>query len=343
MWGGSAGRLLTSDRINGRWTAPVVLTTKLAFPSNYHGVSYRLAGNANGDLVLVWSEADSRYPVRLKTAVRKAAGAWSPSDAAMAPGKQIGLEDVAINAGGTVVVSWESFDANCGPSRCRPSNYALYVSRLVPGSGAWVASPQLGVSSYSGVSGRVAIDDQGRVGVTSESYSSQNQVVAYTQPAVGAAWAGPSTVFIGYGIAGGIGTDNAGHATIAVLRELPSGGPVAAVDGDLATSRWTAPKLLEPTSKLMGQDLQFAVAPDGRAVMSWFSTDGTYKYDGRASVRPATGAPWGPAAALPLPSQFGDYPLAGVAVQAGVKAAVGTFSPLGQSATGFSEYVQVWR
>jgi hypothetical protein len=235
--------------------------------------------------VAAWSEAEGG---QVWTAVRRA-GAWS-SPTALPVTAPAYVWDVAVDGRGTALVAVVE---RPGAARARIRVFAAGAN------GAWTASPQLAPAAARFVRGvTLAAAADGTVVVAFERYDPPNgrSVVMAATRAPGAAWR-PAVAVGRPGPADEYGLDPDGAAGTrgrAVVVWSDRGGPIVAAARS-AGGRWgDATKLAAH-----GYGPRVALAPDGRGLATWASTDFRGQ---RITVRARTAAgSWGPPRTVPGP------------------------------------------
>lgn len=275
--------LETADKPLGQpWTKPVLL-----IPGFRSTDTFTFAEDRSGDRAVLY--ANTVY-------LRAVGGAWrtiiGPIPDAV---PHADTDDIAISVTGDIVVSWEEFDRRCNQNnKCTPINYRLHASRLAPGATTWqdsgvLAGPDSGVGTgYGNHGGRLAIDDQARVGLISVKNDTAYTVRTNTP---GQPWssAAPLSTKISVAAVDGFQSDAAGNATVLVTE---ASGRISTIAGSLGGGAFAFQAALSgrdpaPLAPLL------AVSPSGSASATWgFGNPNFIARSIAVTTRPSANGAW---------------------------------------------------
>lgn len=294
-WGASAtlvaGPILVTPQRTG---APPVLFVENA--AGAAAVAYGVAAGAGYEIDVVR---------------RPAGGAWgAPETVTSTPfGAAIPmLADVAIGAGGDVIVTWEDATLSVCGRMCKRETCDLHAAREAsPGAGWSDPGALLAPALYCYVA-RAAIDPVGRATMLTRLNSPATTISAMSQRRSGAPWSAPVAAYVSpfaYPAIVGVEASARGQATFVVGDKLNTGlGFVEGVDGSIAANAWQAPITIAPTSDYAILYYAFGASPPGGVAAAWSSAYGVIF----AAVRPSAKAAWGAVQTLaPRAPCFGGF------------------------------------
>ncbi len=276
-------QIFASTRHGTSWTAPTLLTSGRGFGT------VRALSNPGGDSAAVWSISGvSGYSVPVIGATIAPAGQpWGASQAVASGADNpsyLSLAGAALARNGDLAIAYDNAIVGCGRVGCHTSD-ALSVTRLSPAHTP-DTSPLLGGRLNNRHHALLAIDDAGRIGVTST--DDAGAITIFTQTGAGQAWSAGTTVSTDPNTtAAGFGTDGAGNATLLLLHATSTASRINALPGSLASNQWTTPATIA-TAHATISAVCYASSSTGQAVLAWVQT----QTGGFANTRPSTTAPW---------------------------------------------------
>ncbi len=254
------------------WTTPASLSS-----AGQNAFAPQVAVDADGDAVFTWFRSDGTND-RIQARARSAAGVLSPVQTLSAAGRNATDPQVAVDADGDAVFTWERHDG---------ANFRLQAQAR---SAAGVLSP---VQTLSGV-GQHATDPQVAVDADGDAVftwlladATGDRIQARARSAAGVLSAVQTLSSSGQdALAPQVAVDPDGDAVLAWQRFDGSRYRVQALGRSAAGA-------LSPVQTLSGVgqhaiDAQVAVDPDGDAVLAWRRTNGT-NYLVQARARSAAG------------------------------------------------------
>ena len=278
VWSDQGG-VWTADRPPASsWNSPRLLIPGVSNPI--------FVMNSQGAAAIVWSVGGPRSTSSQVLAVlRPAGGTWSAQQL-VTSGVHVVADHGGISTTGTVIVTWETYNATCTKYGCSVSAYDLHASRQNAGTGSWADSGSLLGPNNATHDARVALDAAG--GAALVALNSAGAYASATQGNSGGAWSSFTTIAAPQGIAitTDLASDDAGQVTL--IYEFIVGfsnSQAFAVNGSIGNNTWSPPAVISGGDMNIGQ-IYFAVAPGGAALAIWLNSSGTPAV--RAIVR-ATG------------------------------------------------------
>jgi len=297
----------------GAWTSP----------RSTNGVNQFYVANTNGDEGLAWGTGGARPTSSTVMAIRRPSGGVWSAPATLAAAPHLAFDGALVAADGSMAVVWESFDSTCGSRTCKTSNWVLHVSTLAAGAQGWVDSgPVLGPDTTQHF-GQLAADGAGNLGVIALKAGNVVSVVRH-----GSAWSSVVTVVANTGFQFYTGTgrenrifasDAAGHATLVGWGDIHLNS-LAAIDGNLATNTWGAPKVISGSDQSPGY-FDFAMNASGAAIVFYPLPLQSTNTPWRAITRPGAGQSWAAPVTAGTSNDGGGTP-EGVAINGAGQAAV---------------------
>jgi len=231
--------------------------------------------NARGDAAVAWTVGGgSRASSGSVMAVARPAGGGWTSQQTVASGVHLFADHAGIAGNGTVIVTWESYNAVCKKHGCGLSSYVLHAARQNAGTDAWVDSGALlGPDSASHVA-RVALDSAGEAMLAA--LSSSGTYTSTTQGSSGGAWSPFNTIVNPQNstIVTDLASDDAGQVMLVYESIAFPTSQALAVSGSISNNTWPSPVVLSGSDTNVGQ-VYFALAPSGAALTIWMSSSGT--------------------------------------------------------------------
>ena len=277
---------------NGVWTAdrPTASkwnTAQLLIPGASNPI---FVMNSQGAAAIVWTVGGPRGPgSSVMAVVRPAGGVWT-SQQTVASGVFVAADHAGIGDNGTVIVTWETFNAVCKKYGCSLNSFVLHASRQNAGTGAWVDSGALLGPDGETHDARAALDLAG--GAVLVAVNSSGAYTSATQGVSGGAWSALKTIAAPQGISltTDLASDDAGQVTLVYEFIGFSTSQVFAVSGAISSNVWSAPVVLSDSDTSLGS-VYFAVAPGGPALAVWVT--GTATPQIHAVVRATGTGTWG--------------------------------------------------
>jgi hypothetical protein len=281
---------------NGVWTADRPPASNWESPHLLiPGVSSPIfVMNGLGDAAIAWSVGGpSSSSGSVMVIERQAGGIWS-APRTVASGVHVAIDHAGIAENGTLIVTWETYNAVCKKYGCAVSAFDLHASRQNGGAGAWVDSGSLLGPDGASHNARVSLGSAGQAILVA--LNNAGVYASATQSNSGGSWSTFKTVAAPQGIT--IETDllgdNAGQVTLVYEFIGFSSSQVFAVNGSISNNTWSSPVVLSGNDTSVGQ-VYFAVAPSGAALVVWLSSSGTPQV--HAAARAAGSGTWsGPVA-----------------------------------------------
>ncbi len=201
-------------------------------------------------------------------AVLRPAGKNWTAQQLVASGVHLTADHVGIGDNGTVIVTWESYNAVCTKYGCSLSAYVLHASRQNTGTGMWMDSGSLMGPDNTAHDARVALDSAG--GAILVALSKSGAYVSATQGNSGGGWSSFGTAFNPSGITmiSDLLSDDAGHVTLAYEAIGFSTSQALVINGSINNNTWSSPLVLSGSDSGVSQ-IYLAVAPGGAALAVW--------------------------------------------------------------------------
>jgi hypothetical protein len=221
-----------------------------------------------GDAAIVWSVGGARSSSSSVMAVLRPAGKNWTAQQLVASGVHLTADHVGIGDNGTVIVTWESYNAVCTKYGCSLSAYVLHASRQNTGIGMWMDSGSLMGPDNTAHDARVALDSAG--GAILVALSKSGAYVSATQGNSGGGWSSFGTAFNPSGITmiSNLLSDDAGHVTLAYEAIGFSSSQALVINGSINNNTWSVPVVLSGSDSGVSQ-IYLAVAPGGAALAVW--------------------------------------------------------------------------
>jgi hypothetical protein len=286
-----AGGVWTADRPPAsNWNSAQLLVPGVSNPI--------FVMNSQGAAAIVWTVGGPRSSSsEVLVVLRPAGGVWSAQQV-VASGQHVTANHAGIGANGTVIVTWETYNATCGRYGCSVSAFDLHASRQNPNTGSWVDSGSLLGPVSRTHDARVAVDSAG--GAVLVALNSAGAYASATQGNAGGAWSPFNTVAAPQGltITTGLATDDAGQVTLVYeFIDFPM-SQVFVVNGSISNNMWSSPAVISAGDTNVGQ-VYFAVSPGGAAVAIWLNSSGTPAV--RAIVRATGTGTWSSPVTVSVP------------------------------------------
>ena len=226
-----------------------------------------------GDAAIVWTVGGPRSSSTSIMAVLRPAGKNWTAQQLVVSGVHVTADHVGIGDNGTVVVTWESYNAACTKYGCSQSAFVLHASRQNAGTSAWTDSGALMGPDGATHDARVALDAAG--GAILVALSKSGAYVSATQGNSGGGWSSFVTAFNSSGLTmiSNLLSDDSGQVTLAYEAIGFSASQALVVNGSINNNTWSSPVLLSGSDSSVGQ-IYFAVAPGGTALAVWLSSGG---------------------------------------------------------------------
>lgn len=261
----------------GSWSAPQTLPTVL-------GIEPQVGIDAAGDAVVTWME-NPGYEWVIDTATHPAGGPWSAATALSTPGGSATEPQVAVNAAGDAVVTWQRLDSG---------NHPIAEAANRPAGGEWSGPQAISPAAQQASAPQVAIDAEGGAVAAWIQYDGMPVIDVATLSLAGS-WSAPELVSaptvaaqsldVSLDPAGDaiVAWDNAaGSQAIEVTERSAGGGP------------WSAPEAIsasEGEGFLSPQFPKLAQDENGDAVAVWPQYEiAASNYVTLTATRPAGGA-----------------------------------------------------
>jgi hypothetical protein len=298
FWNGATGTYY-SDYHSSSWNA--VGSVPSAPPFFVNGFS-AFVTNANGDAAVAGVGGDMRI-------ARRASGSstWTTETIptpSLPPNTFPSIDNAAIGAGGSVVVSFHVLTTNCSP-KC---NLGLYAASEDAIGAGWKLSKRLSAVAHGSYMQSVPfIDAQNRAGLAFiAQYGTNYELRALRRTAVGGWKAFVTVLTEPLKQAGkkaslsliGAETDAGGHATIVAGLSVAGthGIEILGADGSIATNTWGGAVSLATHAAQNGA--HFANNTVGGIALAWDNPDAPVS----VMTRTATGNAWGTLQSVGAPS-----------------------------------------
>jgi hypothetical protein len=251
------------------WTSPVTLSA-----SGQNAGSAQVAVDAQGDTVFVWLQFDG-VNWRVQTRSRSAAGTLTPIQSLSAPGRNASRPQVAVDADGDAVFSWERYDGTHWLIQARARSRTGVLSPVqtlsAPGQNAYF--PQLAVDADGDAVFTWQRSDGARDRIQARARSAGGTLSQVKTLSVAGKNARQPQV--------GISPD--GRAVFAWQRFFPTSqrcclrieARARSVNGTFSPAQTLSPT---PGPHRNAHDPQVGVAADGKALFSWQFVDSSYQY-----------------------------------------------------------------
>jgi hypothetical protein len=263
VWNDSSG-VWAADRPSGsQWDSSQLLIRGAANPL--------FAMNSRGDAVIAWTVGGGPRSTTgsVMAIVRPAGGSWG-SQQVVVSNAHIAADHVGIGESGSVIVTWETYNAVCQRYGCALSSYILHASRQNPGTNAWADSgPLLGPDKTSH-SARVALDTAG--GAILLAVNTSFVYVSATQGNSGGTWSAFKTAVNPQGsvIISDMASDDAGQVTLVYESITYPTSQALAANGSITSNTWSTPAVISGSDSSVAEVI-FALAPNGAALVTWLS------------------------------------------------------------------------
>jgi len=291
VWSDQGG-VWTADRPPASsWDSPRLLIPGVSNPI--------FVMNSQGAAAIVWSVGGPRSKSSQVLAVlRPAGGTWSAQQS-VTSAVHVTADHAGIGTNGTVIVTWETFNATCTKYGCSVSAFDLHASRQNTGTGSWVDSGSLLGPDGATHDARVALDSAG--GAALVALNSAGAYASATQGNSGGAWSPFRIIAAPQGIAitTDLASDDAGQVTLVYEFIVGfSNSEAFAVNGSIVNNTWSPPAVISGSDVNIGQ-IYFAVSPGGAALAIWLNSSGTPAV--RAATRATGSGTWSAPVTISVP------------------------------------------
>jgi hypothetical protein len=294
VWSDSNG-VWTADRPSAsNWSSPQLLIPGASNPN--------FVMNSRGDAAIAWTVGGgSRSTSGTVMAVLRPAGSGWTAPQTVASGVHLTADHAGIAGNGTVIVTWETYNAVCTRYGCALSNYVLHASRQNAGTNSWVDSGLLLGPDRTAHAARVALDSTGEAILVA--FSASDVYISTNQGSSGGAWSPFKTAVNppNATIVSDLASDDAGQVTLVYeLISYPTSQALA-VSATISSNTWSSPVVLSGSDTSVGQ-VYFALAPNGTALAVWLSSSGTPAV--HAAIRNTPTGAWGSPVAISGPGSY---------------------------------------
>jgi hypothetical protein len=205
--------------------------------------------------------------------LRPAGKTWTAPQLVIS-GAQVIADHAGIGDNGTVIVTWESYNATCAKYGCSLSAYVLHASRQNAGTGIWMDSGSLMGPDNTAHDARAALDSAG--GAILVASSKSGAYVSATEGNSGGGWSSFVTAFnpSGQTMVSNLLSDDAGQVTLAYEAIGFSSSQALVVNGSINSNTWSSPVVLSGSDSGVSQ-IYLAVAPGGAALAVWVTFGST--------------------------------------------------------------------
>lgn len=294
VWSDSSG-VWTADRPSGsKWNSAQLLIPGASKPI--------FVMDSGGDAVVAWTVGGGPRSTSgsVMAVVRLAGGGWSAQET-VASGAHLIADHAGIGDSGSVIVTWETYNAICGKYGCALSSYVLHASRQDPGNATWVDWGTLLGPDKAAHDARVALDSTGRA--IQLALSSTGVYTSATQSNSGGAWSAFKTALSPQGstIISNLASDDSGQVMLVYESINYPTSQAFSINGSIADNTWSPPVVVSGTDTSVGQ-VSFSQAPNGASVAVWLSSSGTPAI--LAATRATSTADWSAPVSISGPGSY---------------------------------------